>query len=394
MASGSKTGGSQQPDLCPDEGVKTQVKLERLNQSTLRDMEKIVKGNPPGADLWPFFRKANANYKATRNKLAAQPKPSGEVKEPIPSQQSHLQHAVPSEGDISVLWPLASNIALILCDPSPPSSGETEKEKTRETSISRSALSGILRQGDILYQYFSRAVVRVAPDIVVKINKSRDVTELANLHHILSASQTIPVPAPLGMIAISHFCYHFTSFLPGTPLDRIWGNLTTWQKEDVRGQLNRLFIELRKLPLPSKEGYLGAGNPPTCKDHRRWTKTSTSPILDETQFNAFLLSEPCSSESFINYLHISLPSDHRIVMTHGDLHPRNILVDAEQSVRIMGIVDWEFGGAYPEYWEYVQALKSSFTAKDDDWHAFLPEGGIGKYFDEFARDGVISRMAS
>lgn len=287
---------------------------------------------------------------------------------------------------------MTPNLARLLCDPSSSSSQGTEK--IREIDISRSALSSILEQGDILYQYFSRVVVRVTPDIVVKINKSKDVTELANLHHIHSTSQTIPVPAPLGMIAIAHFCYHFTSFLPGTPLDRIWGALTTWQKEDVREQLNRFFVELRALPLPSTEGYLGAGNPPICKDHRRWTKTSTSPILNEKQFNAFLLSEPRSSQSLIKYLNASLPSDHRIVMTHSDLHPRNILVDAEHPVRVVGIVDWESGGGYPEYWEYVQALKSSFTTKDDDWHVFLPEGGIGKYFDEFARDDVIGRMAT
>jgi hypothetical protein len=38
------------------------------------------------------------------------------------------------------------------------------------------------------------------------------------------------------------------------------------------------------------------------------------------------------------------------VLTHCDLVPRNILVDGD---RITGIIDWEFSGWYPEYWEYA-----------------------------------------
>jgi hypothetical protein len=196
------------------------------------------------------------------------------------------------------------------------------------------------------------------------------------------------------MLSVAHFCYVFTTFVPGIPLDRIWGSLASPQKENVREQLNHIFIELRTLPLPSEEGYLGGGNPPVCKDSRRWTKTSSSPIVNETQFNDFLLGEPCSNPSHIDYLRTSLPRNHRIVMTHSDLHPRNLIVDNEHTVRIVGIVDWELGGGYPEYWEYVQALKSSFITKDDDWHLFLPEAGIGKFFDEYARDSIIGKIAT
>lgn len=86
-------------------------------------------------------------------------------------------------------------------------------------------------------------------------------TELSNLQHIRAASQTIPVPSPLGKLSVAHFSYVFISFVPGIPLDRIWGNLSLHQKENVWEQLNRIFAELRNIALPSKEGYLGGGNP-------------------------------------------------------------------------------------------------------------------------------------
>src|SRR3954452_13593451 len=44
-----------------------------------------------------------------------------------------------------------------------------------------------------------------------------------------------------------------------------------------------------------------------------------------------------------------------IVMTHGDLHPRNIIV---RDCRIVAILDWECAGFYPEYWEYTKTLSS------------------------------------
>lgn len=46
-------------------------------------------------------------------------------------------------------------------------------------------------------------------------------------------------------------------------------------------------------------------------------------------------------------------NNHQIVFTHGDLRVANIMVN-NGSVR--GIVDWEFSGWYPAYWEFSKAL--------------------------------------
>ena len=48
-----------------------------------------------------------------------------------------------------------------------------------------------------------------------------------------------------------------------------------------------------------------------------------------------------------------LKDNHRIILTHGDLQPRNILV---QGNKVSGIIDWELRGWYPEYWEYVKGV--------------------------------------
>ena len=199
---------------------------------------------------------------------------------------------------------------------------------------------------------------------------------------------------PLGMLSISQSTYVFTSFVPGVPLDRIWANLTFLQKANVQQQLNEVFTELRSLPIPSNDGYLGGGNPPICKDSRRWMRKSSSPIINEAQFNDFLLSEAHCSSSRVKFIQACLREDHRIVMTHSDLHPRNLIVDNEQDVRLTGIIDWEAGGGYPEYWEYVKALHTAFIEEEDDWHLFLPDASIGTFVDEHVRDNIIGRMVS
>ena len=77
MPSGTKDD-TLQADLARGEELEMQAKWEELNQSMLGHVEKIVKDNPPAADLWPYFRKANADYMRNRTKLVEKPKSDSE----------------------------------------------------------------------------------------------------------------------------------------------------------------------------------------------------------------------------------------------------------------------------------------------------------------------------
>lgn len=120
----------------------------------------------------------------------------------------------------------------------------------------------------------------------------------------------------------------------------------------MRDQPNTLFTGLISLPLPSHEGHLGGGTPSQCEDRRHWNKTSsaTSPIRSEYQFYVFILIESYLDPARLDFLGANMSSDHRIVMTHGDLLPRNLLVSSADTPTITGIIDWESRGGYPEYW--------------------------------------------
>ena len=60
------------------------------------------------------------------------------------------------------------------------------------------------------------------------------------------------------------------------------------------------------------------------------------------------------------------------VFTHGDLNPSNILVRGQE---VAGIIDWEFAGWYPHYWEYTAAWLTAVVFSDwrDDLPQFLTE---------------------
>jgi len=89
-----------------------------------------------------------------------------------------------------------------------------------------------------------------------------------------------------------------------------------------------------------------------------------------------------------------LRSDHRVVLTHGDLHPDNITVNIcdEEGVEkvTVGIIDWELGEFYPEYWEHLKAMNLRTVKDDGDWWDFLPPVIVG-YEQEIAIDCLIER---
>jgi aminoglycoside phosphotransferase (APT) family kinase protein len=169
------------------------------------------------------------------------------------------------------------------------------------------------------------------------------------------------------------------------------------EKVIIQHQLIEPFRLLRAIPRPCDGVALGTGNPPRCFDMRRYPRESTEQITTEIDFNRFLTT--MDSSRFTPYLDMArsyLREDHEIVMTHGDLHPRNIMVsrgDADKSIKMEAIIDWEVSRWYPAYWEYVKALHTiSAHDKTLDWYRFLPTDAIGIWGAEYAIDKMIDRM--
>lgn len=64
----------------------------------------------------------------------------------------------------------------------------------------------------------------------------------------------------------------------------------------------------------------------------------------------------------------------RIIFTHGDLQPHNIMVDmVGKKYVISGLLDWEYSGFYPEYYETVRSTNCLALNEHNDWYLFLLE---------------------
>lgn len=113
------------------------------------------------------------------------------------------------------------------------------------------------------------------------------------------------------------------------------------------------------------------------------------------EFKAFLISARRELNPVYLDLITSTPStSHKIVMTHGDLRPENILVlhTSSNAIKVTGLVGWEFSGAYPEYWEYVKAL-AGVRWSLSDWYSYLPLHTIGKHIDAWRQECLIDQLA-
>lgn len=151
-------------------------------------------------------------------------------------------------------------------------------------------------------------------------------------------------PSPLGFVKLAKVSYLFMSFVPGSTLYDLWPELSQIQKKTICSKLDSMLAELRNIPHTpcTPLGTLVA--PHLCKDTRRSIRQAGQ-LTTESQFNNFLLRNPLKkiSMTYLTWLRSRLRDDHRIVLMHGDLNPKNLLLvgDNNGSLTISGIIDWE-----------------------------------------------------
>ncbi|EAS28859.2 uncharacterized protein CIMG_07605 [Coccidioides immitis RS] len=98
------------------------------------------------------------------------------------------------------------------------------------------------------------------------------------------------------------------------------------------------------------------------------------PYKTEAEFNeglirAMNLSQKNTWVDHATRLVRALPK-HKIVLTHADFSPRNILIRGD---KVVAILDWEMAGFYPAYWEYIKAMYHP------DWQSgWIKNGAVEK----------------
>ncbi|KAH8830370.1 kinase-like domain-containing protein [Flagelloscypha sp. PMI_526] len=150
-------------------------------------------------------------------------------------------------------------------------------------------------------------------------------------------------------------------------LEERWPMLSESDKSVIAIQVHSIINELRNIPQPRIiQGQICQFDGSACWDERLKSQ-HCGPFSSEKSFNDFRLSlldhfywEP-GARMQIDQLRSQLKSDHRIVLTHGDLAAKNILLDDSNTV--IALLDWEMSGWRPEHWE----IYTRGTQKWPEW---------------------------
>lgn len=211
-----------------------------------------------------------------------------------------------------------------------------------------------------------------------------------NAMKLVRQCTTVPAPRPIDVVPESQNSdsdpdsdldgYLLMSRVPGVPLALCESKLSDRDLVNFRTQMQDYISQLRAIPksdIPESAICNTLGE--ACRDTRVHTGDPIGPFVDEAAFSQLLRNPDEPSRR-----------GHSILFTHADLNARNILVDrVKQSDgtkvwKVTGIVDWEFSGYYPEYWEYTKSLFEGFRYSPrmrDMLHELFR--GLGDYSREF-----------
>lgn len=210
-----------------------------------------------------------------------------------------------------------------------------------------------------------KPIARFEPGVLIKYGRDRE-EEVRVLDFIYSKLSfrtprvlyhppyRAPVASPLDLnpfiYEASGVWYFLMEELPGVSLETVIDNMTPDQLDHVADQLSSLMAELRSFTSTSIGSVTGG---PFRNVYFPWPYTpesSWSSVEEYISYYRDLLSEFCAPD-YVDELLACLPRDASVHLVHGDLLPRNILVNGST---ITSILDWEYAGYYPDFWEYAR----------------------------------------
>ncbi|CAA7259875.1 unnamed protein product [Cyclocybe aegerita] len=369
---------------------------QRLNASALRALAKAFEADPAG-DLEDALRDLSMSYPRLRDRVDKR-----RVKLAAGNKNKQVDCSVYVQPPIS--QPRLSFPPDLL---SSLSSGITTTHIISSLAPQVLATLGISHHdyggseiAQVLFRVFSnkeplalsgqRAIVALSEEVVVKLVRNSSSDELTLLHFLQEHVPTVAAPRPMGFMLVGTISCMFMSRFHGETLKDRWPMMPTREKYAVRLLLNRMLSDLRKVHLPSGSPMGSLSSKQVCKDCRRDLRISSDPIHTEEEFNDFLTHSRTSRASlgYRKWVQSMMRRDHRILLTHGDLHPGNVIISINGAELTLGIIDWEMGGFYPEYWEVLKAMNTRSIDDASDWWEWLPECIMG-YDNEILVDRLV-----
>ncbi|KAG6363966.1 hypothetical protein INS49_009069 [Diaporthe citri] len=273
------------------------------------------------------------------------------------SDQGHEQQAKPDSTSACSALDTASSSPSTSATQTPQSSPEQHAVKPVVVKISPDCPKIVLPH---LPRRKGRSwLFRFEEGVLMKQSYDTRTSECAAMQYVHQHAPSVPVPEVyesdfddprVGRI--------FMEEIPGDTLEKVWPSLDPFQKELACRDLWDIIMALRQIPRP-------AHIPP---ERCLYTTVDGSPLypqggltgnevapLREDQYNTddafrnFIIQRYRENHGPSDEVRNNFPRSETAVFTHGDIKPRNIMASADG--RITSLLDFEYAGFMPEYWE-------------------------------------------
>jgi hypothetical protein len=254
---------------------------------------------------------------------------------------------------------------------------------------------------EILSDNTATRVVAIGDHFVVKYGPQVDLLEGETMLFLQDCS-SVPVPRVYALFASPDDEIKFIVMerIKGQNLSSIWGKLDTSEKETLAAKLRSVFTELRQLTSPG--GYCSVGHR-GLPDGIFWTNNDSHPFAGpfetESDLNKAMVEKYVEDglskhkAEFYARTFEEVLQNHPPVFTHADFQRKNVMIRTlakfppdqvekeSHSEMEITIIDWEFGGWYPSYWEYARSIFACGGWKDD-W-SFWVDSILEPYRNEY-----------
>lgn len=166
-------------------------------------------------------------------------------------------------------------------------------------------------------------------------------------------------------------------FIAGPTLERLWPALSEGEKRSAVQDIWSQVRQLRTLPAPEDFVVGSARSGSGVRDGALLQDHAVGPFTHLEEFESLLRENPNVAE-FAHFWDDDerKPAHSRTVFAHADLSPRNIIRAKDGA---LFIIDWEFGGWWPAYWECVKWHFADFPPCQG-WTELMDEvSGIGSW---------------
>lgn len=231
--------------------------------------------------------------------------------------------------------------------------------------MSDETLTTLFDTAPALHSHEGTRVVRVSHTLVLKGGGGARPSEanILNLVAECDGSQTIRVPKVYRVLNIEpdeiygYKCLILMDFIDGVSVEQCWGDLKQTERMSVVSQVASMITTLRSIALSQEQqdqpGPVGCEG---CVAHGYWfTDIGAGPFRSkehmETWFNRRLdiTKEFHQAPNDVPLFHFD-----KLVLTHLDIAPRNLILGSDRNV---WLIDWGDAGIYPDGFE-IASLKA------------------------------------